>query len=275
MNTNEPLYESQTIAAPSGFSEICSHFYSAENKTAQTVHRTLVPHFQTILAFSFGADILLCSHNGNSLPVSRCILLGPVKQALTYAMPPGAELLVVNFKDDAFYRFFGQAMLFGNQPVEPDNLVGEDCFTNLWQSLKHINKNERVNHILQFCRPYLKERNDLLHQITATSAKPSPLNPVKIVARNSGRSERSVQMHFKKYLGYSAKEIARYQRFLQATEMIQAYAASNTRADWFEIIAQCGYYDQSQLIHDFKNYMHITPAQFLKFQEDICMAGQA
>ncbi|MFZ0596955.1 MAG: AraC family transcriptional regulator [Flavobacterium sp.] len=32
---------------------------------------------------------------------------------------------------------------------------------------------------------------------------------------------------------------------------------------------QCGYYDQSQLIHDFKYYMNISPTKFLKFQNDI------
>jgi AraC-like DNA-binding protein len=40
--------------------------------------------------------------------------------------------------------------------------------------------------------------------------------------------------------------------------------------DWFEVINECGYYDQSQLIHDFKHYINLSPAKYLKFQQDIC-----
>lgn len=70
--------------------------------------------------------------------------------------------------------------------------------------------------------------------------------------------------------GYSAKEISRHQRFLKAVELVQNMALSNSKADWFDVVNKCGYYDQSQLIHDFKHYTHLSPSKYLKFQQDIC-----
>lgn len=50
-------------------------------------------------------------------------------------------------------------------------------------------------------------------------------------------------------------------------------ASTSKKIDWFEIINKCGYYDQSQLIHDFKHYLNISPTKYVKFQQDICIAN--
>ena len=52
----------------------------------------------------------------------------------------------------------------------------------------------------------------------------------------SKKSERTVQTHHKKYFGYTAKEIIRYQRFLKAIKLIQRISFQNLTIDWFEVI---------------------------------------
>jgi AraC-like DNA-binding protein len=64
-----------------------------------------------------------------------------------------------------------------------------------------------------------------------------------------------------------------FNRFLKAIKISEAIATEHKKIDWLDIINQCGYYDQSQLIHDFKHFLHLSPNQFLKFQQDICVAG--
>ena len=91
-----------------------------------------------------------------------------------------------------------------------------------------------------------------------------------ISASQHHQSERNIQTIHKKHLGYSAKELNHYQRFLRAIELIQDIASKSSKIDWFKIINECGYYDQSQLIHDFKNYINLSPTKYLKFQQDIC-----
>lgn len=267
---NKNGYNGYRIAVPPVFEEVFSHFYFAENRSGESITKTLIPSFQTIMIFSFGAPASLLPRQSEEIAVDKCLVIGPIKQAFDYTLSPQAAILVANFKDDAFFRFFGNAAVSQPAPVHPDKLLDENCFTNLWSTLNTLTDNAaRVDCILDFCRPYLRHRAPLAGQIAGFDN--DLLNPVKEIAEKNHLSERAVQLNHKKHFGYSAKEISRYQRFLKAVQLIQTIALSNSaKMDWFEIIDQCGYYDQSQLIHDFKHYLNLSPSKYLKFQEAIC-----
>ncbi|SDG37596.1 AraC family transcriptional regulator [Epilithonimonas hungarica] len=269
MTENEKPYDNFQIAVPKDYEEMFSHFYFAENTTDRIITKTLLPSYQTILIFSFGTPAFLCSNENTEIEVDRCMVLGPIKQAFNYSLPPGSGILVVNFKDDSFYNFFGNAEVAEHLPVDPDDLLEENCFTSLWTQLNKIKEiNNRVEYILEFCKPYLKKRNIIVEQLANFNDR--NLDPIKSIANLQNQTERNIQLNHRKYLGYTAKEINRYQRFLKAVELIQRAASSSTKTDWFEVIDKCGYYDQSQLIHDFKHYLDLSPTKYLKFQQDIC-----
>lgn len=266
MVTENSNYSNSRIPVPTAFEAVFSHFYFAQNKTTETITKTLLPSFQTILIFNFGAKALLHSKNKTEIEIEKCLVLGPIKQAFDYSLPPNSEILIANFKDDAFYRFFGNANVDGHLPINSDDLLNENCFTDLWAELHKINDtNQQVNYILEFCKPYLKQRNLIAEKLT--DFKDETLNAIKAIAYQQQQTERNIQLNHKKHLGYSAKEISRYQRFLKAIELIQNSASKSLKID---VIDQCGYYDQSQFIHDFKHYTNISPTKYLKFQEDIC-----
>src|SRR5690606_5733240 len=126
----------------------------------------------------------------------------------------------------------------------------------------------RVDYLLEFCKPHLSPRSHLAEALVNFGDR--TLSPIKALANKHNQSERNVQLNHKKHLGYSAKEIHRYQRFIKAVALIQQIASHNTKVNWFEIINACGYYDQSQLIHDFQHYLNLSPTMYLKFQADIC-----
>lgn len=269
MSEKDSLYLSFRIPVPDAFEDLFSHFYVAENKSDETLTKTLLPSFQTILIFNFGASVSLITQHKTRVSVDKCLILGPIKQAFDYSLSPNSEMLVANFKNDAFYRFFGQANVAEGLPINPDDLLVENCFTALWQELKLMkNATERVNYILEFCKPYLKEQNSTTKLLT--HLKDQTLNPIKLVAEENNQSERAIQLHHKKHFGYSAKEINRYQRFLKAVKLIEDCAIKDLKVDWFEVVDRCAYYDQSQLIHDFKYYINLSPSKYLKLQQDIC-----
>ncbi|MBC9797088.1 helix-turn-helix domain-containing protein [Sinomicrobium weinanense] len=261
-------YNAYRIPVPPEFEEVFSHFYVAENTSRNAVRRRLLPSYQTILIFNFGTKALLQSGD-EEIETGKCLALGPVKRAFEYTLPPGSEILVVNFRDDAFYRFFGNAMIAENLRSDPDALTGEGCFSDLWEQLNTLPDTDlRVNFILDFCRPYLKKRNPVIGRLASFDDK--SLDVIKTLAEETGQTERNMQLWHRKYLGYSAKEIRRYYRFLKAVEMVQQGITSASGVNWFDIIHQCNYYDQSQLIRDFKHYLDLTPTRYLKFQQEIC-----
>lgn len=265
-------YIEHKISVPSEYEEVFSYFYSAKNTAETPVHKILLPTYQTIMVFCFGEKASLVTQKKTLIVVEKCLVLGPIRQPIDYILPPGSEILVANFKGDAFYRFFGSSWISDTNPIHPDDLVDENCFTHLWHALENkTSDEERVASILDFSRPYLKNRETGFENINGFHAE--NLNPIKAIADKAKQSERNIQLNFKKYLGFSAKEMLRYQRFLKALEQLNKTVEMSKKADWLTIVETCGYYDQSQLIHDFKHYLGLTPTQFLRFQEEICVPG--
>lgn len=265
----EEGYSSYRIPVPQAFADIFSHAYVAGNQSEKEIRKTLLPSFQTILVFSFGTAVSLITQDADEISMDKCLVLGPVRRAFDYLLPPQSEILVISFKDDAFFRFFGHAAITQDIAVHPDELLTGNCFTRLWSELSRIPDNSgRVQHLLDFCKPYLQSRNSIAGQIADFNREGH--SAIKSISEENNLSERAIQIRHKKYFGYSAKEASRYQRFLNAIRQLQALAATNGKVDWFEIIDHCGYYDQSQLIHDFRHYLNLSPARYLKFQQGIC-----
>ncbi|HKX85634.1 MAG TPA: hypothetical protein VJL37_03095, partial [Flavobacterium sp.] len=95
LTEEEGKYHSFRIASPADYQSVFSHFYFAENTTDETISKTLLPSFQTILIFTFGVKPSLVSKEGSEIEVGNCLVLGPIKQAFDYILPPGSEILVV------------------------------------------------------------------------------------------------------------------------------------------------------------------------------------
>lgn len=261
-------YSNGRIPVPANWEEVFSHFYFAANTGSTPVHKTLVPSFETILAFSFGNPVIVHLPD-KDVPVAKSIAIGPLKTALEYTQPPGNEILVANFRLDAFYRLFGQSLQGRSQYLkDPDALVKGHCFSSLWETLNATPENEkRVELILEMTAGYLRDREAASEDIIRN--QDTPLNPVKVIASETGQSERNVQLNYQKYLGFSAKEAHRHRRFLRAVELLN----NRGTPDWFEVIDQCGFYDQSHLIRDFNHYLGISPTEYLRLREDVCVAG--
>lgn len=267
------LYVSERLEAPDAFKDLFTHFYVARNGTDQAIRKTLVPTFQTMMVFSLGSPIGLKSTVGSAIDINGAIVLGPIKQPLEYTLRPGADMLVVNFRSDGFSRFFGSAIASQSLPVFADAILGENCFANLCTVLRPLDTSKRIALVLEFSQPYIRGQDPTMKHLADVTFDES-VDSVKTVAHESGQSERTIQLKHKKYLGYSAKEITRYRRFLRTIEFIERSLEQGMRIiDWQKCVEEFGYYDQSHLIHDFQFYLGLSPARYVSFQQDICLGA--
>jgi len=62
-------YNSFRITVPKEFEDVFSHFYFAENNSDEVVKKTLIPSFQTILIFSFGAKTSLITRQNTEITI--------------------------------------------------------------------------------------------------------------------------------------------------------------------------------------------------------------
>jgi len=77
-------------------------------------------------------------------------------------------------------------------------------------------------------------------------------------ARQAGVSERRLSQVFREEVGLKPKMWWRIQRFQAATRDL--YAGADLR--WAELALQCGYYDQSHFINDFRSFSGINPGTY-------------
>ncbi|MBT1706103.1 helix-turn-helix domain-containing protein [Chryseosolibacter indicus] len=272
INEANQYIRSERISVPDEFKDVFSHFYIAENHSLQAVQKTLLPSFQIMLVFNFGPPVIASSSVGNEIVIESCLVVGPIKKTINYTLPPHAELLVANFIGDSFYRFFTTA---SNEflALHPDLLLGENCFSAVWQCMKDLpSVEQRLHFLLDFSRQYLRQKDDTVEKILSMEYNSSAYSVVKAVANETSLSERSVQLKYKKFLGYTAKEMARYQRFMKAIAFVQSKAVMSENIDWADVVERFGYYDQSQLIHDFQHFVNLSPKNYVALLKDICSA---
>jgi len=81
---------------------------------------------------------------------------------------------------------------------------------------------------------------------------------VEALATRLNVSRQHLAAQFRQHVGLSPKLFARICRFRQATAAIKAAPSP----DWAQLALECGYFDQSHLIHDFQEFAGSAPERF-------------
>ncbi|HEY9256541.1 helix-turn-helix domain-containing protein [Chitinophaga sp.] len=259
-------------------SDIVKHLYAMQTAADElpVIHH-LSPHYEMMLTFNFGAPVNI-SFAGESLGVQQIDkigILGPLRKMLNYEMGPDGDLLVVIFNLDGFYRLF-------QAPV--DELNGEQLhhhlitagYEELWQILyRTTSMEERIQILSDYIVTFMHDAEDAARPLLqgADYFNDPLIQPAKAIAADADLSERSIQLRFKKYVGYSPKEMLRFLRFKQVIHRIEN--TPGKEIDWYDLIHDFGYHDQSHLIKDFHHFLGTTPEIFIKqiAGKEFCTTG--
>ena len=114
---------------------------------------------------------------------------------------------------------------------------------------------ERVQCVENFLLTLLNRDNeDLLIQKACRELSRSGGNyPVRMLARNLGLSERTLERRFLAHVGATPKKYARVVR------LRNAILQRKTLSTWADVAHAVGYYDQSHMIRDFQELYGISP----------------
>lgn len=82
---------------------------------------------------------------------------------------------------------------------------------------------------------------------------------IEALATAVGVSRQHLAAQFRDRVGLSPKLYARICRFRRATSALK----NATAPDWAQLALDCGYFDQSHLIHDFQAFARRTPERFI------------
>ena len=162
---------------------------------------------------------------------------------------------------------FAIPVLFGfpstemsNQMADLDTLFGQEGKDLEEQVMLATSDEERICLLSRFLEKRLKKRQEVsaglipaIHEIIRTRG----MLPVKEMAQKHFLSVRQFERKFKETAGFSPKLYSRIIRFQSAVSEYPVRQKSLT-----EIALNCGYYDQSHFIHDFKKFSGHHPKAF-------------
>jgi len=115
------------------------------------------------------------------------------------------------------------------------------------------------------------ERHCAVRLALDTFGRPDSGVAIRDVARDAGLSQRRFIQIFAREVGMSPKLFCRVRRFRQALETVRKTAAP----DWGRVAVDCGYYDQSHLIHDFRFFSNLSPTEYVRQWSECAMQNHA
>lgn len=142
-------------------------------------------------------------------------------------------------------------------------LFGQEEASELEQQMiRAIDTKERINIVESFLLKKLNEKNTISHIVKSTVdtlLKTHGTTPIKVLLKDDISKRRQFERNFKKQIGISPKQLGKAIR-LQATLNLLLNKKSETLTD---IAYEREYFDQNHFIKDFKNFVGITPKEFL------------
>jgi AraC-like DNA-binding protein len=96
------------------------------------------------------------------------------------------------------------------------------------------------------------------HALARFAVVPQLLS-IETVARDCGFSPRRFGALFRERIGLSPKRYCRVRRFQSVIASVHA----QRRVEWCRVASDCGFADQSHLVHEFREFSGLTPTAYL------------
>jgi AraC-like DNA-binding protein len=195
--------------------------------------------------------------------------VGMMSSAIQVASSGPVRTVAVRFKPGAAGLFLGLPLhALTDQRADIDQLWGRSSADRLSNALwsTDLSDLERIAlieaELLSRLRIQPADGGDLLIRRALSLLDASQGNlRIEELAAQLHISRQHMAAQFRTRVGLSPKLYARIARFRRATTALRA--ATVPSPDFAQLALECGYFDQSHLIHDFQDFAGSTPERFL------------
>lgn len=189
-------------------------------------------------------------------------------EPLTIPAGSNSEMLIINFKKGRAFPFLNAPLsVLTNQVIDAELVMDMDILSLREALVTTANTAEKFS-ILEhaFLKQYatILEVNPFVGYAVQAIVKQPHQSSIKGMAEKVGFSQKHVIRLFKDHVGVTPKEFLKVIRFQKAITEIEVMGTQQ----WASLALDCGYYDQSHFIADFKNFSGFTPSQYLHKRGD-------
>ncbi len=201
----------------------------------------------------------------------QCFINSQMRKYIELQSKGETGFISVRFLPWGGYHFFDQSVdTFLDNTISGDILwpgKTEPLIRDLQQSPTH---NEKAEIVQQYLLKRLQEYRKNLEgfdEIVKLVRESRGLLSVEEICEKNGTGKKQLERRFIKYLGTTPKVFSRICRFLNICNNLEEYRNRTLT----ELTYECGYYDQSHLIKEFREFSGFTPKEFFE-KQNICYA---
>jgi AraC-like DNA-binding protein len=216
------------------------------------------------IMFNLGIDGAQQIINNGLIREPRIQLWGQTIRPFTFSSFRKHEMLGIRFFPHTAACFFDEPVaLFNDQIIDLHDLAGKEVRLLYAKLLETPRPEQRIVLIEDFLLARLslfKHRFNKLQMVSSVLRdlhREDFFENIHSVAERYGISSRYLQKLFINYSGLSPSLFSKISRFQRSLQLLHQKDVSLT-----SIAYQCGYYDQSHFIKDFKSFTGIAPSQF-------------
>ena len=179
--------------------------------------------------------------------------------------PHGNALLGVAFSARGTFPWLGERMDgLSDRIIALADALGDGALALRERLLNTASLEARFKLVERWLIARLKPRN-IVHpavrwavdRIAATGGKLS----IEDLAVQTGFTRKHLGNLFQQQVGLSPKSLARVHRFRGALDILNR---ANGEVPWVELAEQCGFYDQSHLINEFRRFTGFSPTELAR-----------
>ncbi len=208
----------------------------------------------------------------------RAWISGMRRRWILIEAAPASSMVVIRFRPGGAYPFLGFDVDGITDNVdELDIVLGRVTASLRDRVLEGRTVEAKMQAVEQWllerCRGRL-ETNPVIEYVTTRLFAPAGIR-VSDLVNEVGYSQRHLLGQFRRWVGLTPKGYSRIRRFQQVLQSVtraantDPEAAAELRAgrppepDWARVALDHGYYDQSHLVHEFRQFSGLSPTRYL------------
>jgi AraC-like DNA-binding protein len=242
------------------------YYYVFKSDTGNVFKDTVFPCGDMEMIFNLGEGIWETTVKNEFQKTPQIELWGQITQPLQVKSSGKHSMFGIRFRTHAAGFFLTDELgKFNNMVSDATDIIGQPVSVLHEQLLGAKVHNMRIELVEQFLLKRLSANQKRAYQIDRVAGILSTINStinennMNGIAATHNMTSRNLNKLLNRYTGLSPKLVNKINRFQQSLRLIAKKDQSLTG-----IAYDCGYFDQSHFIREFKSFTGITPSAYLE-----------
>lgn len=246
-------------------SSFVDYFWYLESHNAACYNERSLPDGSVDLVIDLAADkVVMASASNERLLLDNVLVCGPHSANFVICNSLETRVVGVHFKPGGAYPFFGHPLDQLHNTLQSMDTIWGQLAGCLREELLEQPCVERMFHVLanrlpQFAAKPLELHPAVQYAIGQLDNHTGQPDHIVSVVDQIGISHRRFIALFQRETGYTPKRYSRIRRFQRLLRLMNE---NRHIADWSDIAFDCGYYDQSHFIRDFRAFSGLNPSDY-------------